>query len=71
MMDWINVNDRLPVKADYGFMYVPGHTFCCVLVMDGDTLTTGLYHSVTKKWTDCDGDELDFVTHWMPLPQRP
>lgn len=71
MADWISVKNRLPEKADYKFIYLAGHSFMCVLVQDGHDITVGSYHDIIKEWRDCEGEKMDFVTHWMPLPQIP
>lgn len=69
--EWISVKDRLPTKADYKFLYLAGHSFMCVLVQDGRDITVGSYHDIIKEWWDCEGEKLDFVSHWMPFPKMP
>jgi len=55
---WINVNEKLP------------HSYQPVLAYDtqiGQTVALykdGFYGMDNKKW-------LEFVTHWMPLPDKP
>lgn len=68
-MEWISVKDRLPHDDDVVILF--SH--------DYGLFTLGFYMSEKRVmsqgfWRIDDSDtaqKLDFVTHWMPLPQPP
>ena len=71
MSDWISVKDRLPQKDDYRYIWAVSRHFIAVLVYSDREISLGMYLSVSNKWVDNNGDVIDFVTHWMPLPEPP
>ena len=71
MGDWISVDERLPEKKDYSYIWVGSRHFIAVLVYSDREISLGMYQSVSNKWVDNNGDVIDFVTHWTPLPKTP
>ncbi|MGL4757454.1 MAG: DUF551 domain-containing protein [Aeromonadaceae bacterium] len=69
MNKWISIEDRLP---DYGeFVIVSdenGIVQRCMYALDSD-------EDGIDFWGDnydmCDGFDVGFFTHWMPLPESP
>ena len=63
-MEWISVNDKLPEKN--------GDVLVCT---EDDYVCSASYSNYGKPTFLIDsiygGDELDDVTHWMPLPDAP
>ena len=69
IMDWIDVNDRLPNDDDY------------VLVFDteynsvSEVIYNSKYFNQKGFWLNENGGEYEHeyknVTHWMPLPEPP
>ena len=70
MTDWISIDERLPEKKDYKFFWLGERHFIAVMVYGVD-ITLGKYSTVTKKWTDFNGEIIDDVTHWLPIPREP
>ena len=66
--NWISVKERLPeVMGDY---------LVCLNNRDAIIVWKGWYFKPDKnfsyhRWTNCFGDKLSAVTHWMPLPEPP
>lgn len=63
-MEWISVNDKLPNKTGW----------CVCLMKDFDVPMTHYWINEGKNFNMDDSgrwEELDDVTHWMPLPQPP
>lgn len=62
MGEWISVKDRLPDKDGQYLVYGLGVTVAFLNMRD-------------ECWDDADGDDywkdLDYFTHWMPLPEAP
>jgi hypothetical protein len=61
-MEWISVKDRLPESNDTH------------LIIAGVTKWYDVCHYDLDRgvWYDCiDYDDVDGVTHWMPLPEPP
>jgi len=65
-MEWISVKERLPESKQH------------VLVYDGDIHITKFIQTTDKRYKvrhgyfdTSDGDYLEIVTHWMPLPALP
>jgi len=63
-MQWISVKDRLP-KND-------GEFLVCI---NNNCVTTAWfqyhfaeYYGSRCAWIDCDGDKVENITRWMPLP---
>ena len=63
--EWIPVSERLPEETFQGLApdtlvlcYAKGGRFFTALFADGYFATY-------------DGDECEYVTHWMPLPEPP
>jgi hypothetical protein len=57
---WISVKDRLPAPEEWVLACALSQEACMYIaeVIDG-------------KWHDVDGGEIDWVYHWMPLPEAP
>ena len=69
--NWISVKERLPEEVSEIH-----HCSADVLIgyfANGDNYqTTARYNCKEKVWYDADDwGEIDFPTHWMPLPQPP
>lgn len=71
MSDWINVDERLPQKKDYSYIWACSRHFIAVLVYSDREISLGMYQSVSNKWVDNNGDVINFVTHWTPLLKTP
>ena len=71
MSEWISVDERLPQKKDYSYIWAGSRHFIAVLVYSDREISLGMYQSVSNKWVDNNGDVIDFVTHWTPLPKTP
>ena len=64
-MEWIDVNDRLPEKAEEdGMMPV------MVWLPTFEEYEFGYYNHVIKKWIDSENFPI-IPSHWMPLPDPP
>jgi hypothetical protein len=57
---WISAKDRLPEPEEWVLACALSQEACMYIaeVIDG-------------KWHDVDGGEIDWVHHWMPLPEAP
>lgn len=67
MMNWIDVNDRLP---GYALTDSKGEGFGASLVLvclDSGNVLVDWYDNNKESWTE----HPDEVTHWMPLPEAP
>jgi hypothetical protein len=62
MSKWISVKQALPVEYD-GVL--------ALLFSDGEPFYFEAYLSEEGVWCCVGGDDLDGVTHWMPLPEEP
>ena len=74
MSEWISVNDRLPTKKDYKYLWVNDNYENVVLWYDDKDGTIGIggyVNGYVPHWTDINHDRIDGVTHWMPLPEPP
>lgn len=81
MSKWISVEltgkpnkDRLPKSSDYKEFWINDRYEEGVLVTDGDIITIGRCietYSYPEMWVDINGDRIEGVTHWMPLPEPP
>lgn len=62
--EWISVNDRLPKNEDWVLAYGDGK-FCMAFVDQDDQWCT--------EADEYDGyiENVNWVTHWMPLPEAP
>lgn len=78
MSEWISVEDRLPLDADFCMKGV--YETMRVLVTDGDHVTMqafirgrtdGSKGSEWAEWDDSGYIHADDITHWMPLPEPP
>ena len=66
-MDWISVNNKLPLHEDY------------VLITDSNDVWVGSYGSTDFRGRKCWGQAYvgsamvddTKITHWMPLPKVP
>lgn len=61
MSDWISVKDRLPEKYERVIV-----VNSCGYVSDGC-----LYNGNNFVLRGTFGDTINFITHWMPLPEPP
>lgn len=63
MNEWIKVSDKLPEKEQR------------VLIFSKFGIEFVTFNPHEKCWDDADGDDcyrdLDWATHWMPLPEAP
>ena len=70
-MDWINVKDRLPAgKWSKNHPYLSEE----VLIANSCSLNVGFYDREDGIWyvdEPIKYEQIDKITHWMPLPQNP
>ena len=64
--EWISVKDRLPENGGYCLVHQYNPRYNMSIIQSGR-------YSVTRKgWLGAQAlCSLDFVTHWMPLPEPP
>ncbi len=74
-MKWISVKDRLPEATKDSYTDTDS---CDVLATDGSEIMIAYYtrwiaHDIIEKqtWHDLEDNELEIITHWMPLPELP
>jgi len=63
MSKWIDKEDSMPEQEDADV------TINVLLYLSPDMLVSGFYSQEDNEWYDFDGDLVDDVTHWMPLPE--
>lgn len=61
-MEWISVKDRLPDNA--------GDVLCLFIGWD-DMIFHGVAFHEEDGWYDSDGESVNNVIYWMPLPEPP
>lgn len=70
MAEWISVKDKLPEAEGIYVCYAKKDNFSFL-----DTLRFRLNHKGKKCFCDYDAEldyfEINYVTHWMPLPEPP
>lgn len=66
MSEWISVKDRLPEVGNYYLVYLE-----CGNVYHDKEMVVLPYNGTTKKWYGTICDLTKFITHWMPLPEKP
>ena len=63
MKDWISVKDRLPEHDSL------------VLIYSKNGIEMVVYNGIDSCWDDSTGDDyyrdIDWATHWMPMPEPP
>lgn len=67
--NWISVNDRLPEESGRYLGYLTelkclGNSYSTINVAFNTN------HKDSTAWTD-QGEVLQYITHWMPLPNKP
>lgn len=76
-MEWISVNDRLPkhAKGRKEVGVISENVIACTVEKE---VCTGWVENGGGQWFLLTGDsdyhkeyEMDYVTHWMPLPPAP
>tara|TARA_R110000772_G_scaffold9603_1_gene31446 strand:+ start:79 stop:297 length:219 start_codon:yes stop_codon:yes gene_type:complete len=69
IMEWISVEDRLPVDINsikfYGLQEILIVTGCRTEYCEFT------YGPVPEPWVKFDNFHKGFITHWMPLPEPP
>ena len=66
MNDWISVKDRLPETGGYYLVHQMNPRFKTSFIQ------TARYSETRGTWLGAQAlCSLDFVTHWMPLPEPP
>lgn len=65
MSRWINTENATPDKKDSGV------TVDVLLFLSPGMVVSGFYSYDDQEWYDFNGDLVDDVTHWMPLPENP
>ena len=70
-MNWINSEDRLPEK--YGRYLVSDCGFVFILVWDPDEKCWCFDETDVERAGACycEGENTDWITYWMPLPEAP
>lgn len=63
MSDWVSVDDRLPDSGEWYLVANSKYKHLEIVFFDG-TNGAGIH------WLQ-NGDYLERVTHWMPLPEPP
>lgn len=71
-MEWISVNDRLPLEINPDDIYIDIE----VLVTDGERVAivpfaTGSVGENWRDWSSYGEISPSMITHWMPLPPAP
>ena len=63
---WISVEDRMPEENGHFLVYETPTS-----ERGDDERNIRWFHKPSGKWFDGDGDGIECVTHWMPLPAPP
>ena len=66
-MSWISVKDKLPTGV-WGIGYENWSEE--VLIANTACVDIGFYNRVNEEW-NVNGEWIDKITHWMPLPSNP
>lgn len=65
MSEWISVKDGLPEYThDFGSFALVSDCVKAISISKGDVIADWS----TQGWCDTDGDCLEDITHWQPLP---
>lgn len=68
MSEWISVNYKLPeFTGEFGGFALVSDDVKALSESRGEVFAD----FSTEGWTDEDGNTLNDVTHWMPLPEPP
>ena len=68
-MKWTKVKDELPKTDDnviFNYKSIIGGKYD-----DNNNVTIGCYMNNIGLWYRHDDIQIDYVTHWMPLPTKP
>lgn len=65
MSEWISVDSDMPEQEDLDV------TVNVLLFLTADMIVSGFYSQKDSEWYDFNGDMVDEVSHWMPLPAQP
>ena len=71
MSEWISVKDRLPVFRQYNQNDESGYTEDVLMCFVWGRIRINNFEKVDGIVTTGYGNNLNEVTHWMPLPKPP
>lgn len=60
MAEWIDVNEKLPLKTEWVLVFADGAVNCMAW-------NNGRW----ENWGECCNVIIGEITHWMPLPEPP
>ncbi|MNJ57661.1 hypothetical protein D3C77_532600 [compost metagenome] len=64
-MSWISIDDKMPDQEDLDV------TENVLLYLTSDMIVSGFYSRDDQEWHDFNGDLVDYIYYWQPLPEPP